>query len=101
MLNSSTLRQTPPTLSVLYVTWVLCSVVHRKDIFWYPAPTLIQSGGRIPEMYFRYTAEWRDFETYITDQTLLSVMAVRMWSYLKLISTKFKSLTVPLTFGLQ
>ncbi len=47
-------------------------------------------------MYFRFTAEQKDFETHITDQTLLSVMAVRMWSCLTLIVTKSKSLTVPL-----
>ncbi len=47
-------------------------------------------------MYFQFTAEERDFEAHITDQTLLSVMAVRMWSYLTLILTKWKSRTVPL-----
>ncbi len=47
-------------------------------------------------MYFWVTAEWRDFETHITDQTLISVMAVRIWSYLKLILTKHKSFKVPL-----
>ncbi len=48
-------------------------------------------------MYFQFTAEQRDFEIHITDQTLLSVMAVRMWSYLTLILiTKRSSLTVPL-----
>ncbi len=48
-------------------------------------------------MYFRFTAERRDFETHITDQTLLSVMAARMWSYLTLILIKCKSLTEPLS----
>ncbi len=48
-------------------------------------------------MYFRFTAEQREFETRITDQTLLSVMAVTMWSYLTLFLTKCESLTVPLT----
>ncbi len=62
MLNSSTLRQTSLISSVLSATWVLRSAVHRKDIFWYPAPTLIQSGERIPGTYFRFTAERRDFE---------------------------------------
>ncbi len=47
-------------------------------------------------MCFGFTAEQRDFETHITDQTLLSVLAVRMWSYLTLILTKYKSLTVHL-----
>ncbi len=48
-------------------------------------------------MSFLFTAEQRDFETHITDQTLSSVMAVRMWSYLILTLTKCKSLTVTLT----
>ncbi len=48
-------------------------------------------------MYFRFTAERRDFETHITDQTLLSVLAVRMWSCLTLTFTKCKTLTVPLS----
>ncbi len=39
-------------------------------------------------MYFQFTAEQRDFETHFTDQSLSSVMAVRMWSYI--------TLTVPL-----
>ncbi len=82
--------------SILSVTWVLCSAVHRKDIFRHPAPTLVQSGERNPEMYFRFTAERRNFETHITDQTLSSVMAARMWSYLTPNSTKCKSLTGPL-----
>ncbi len=73
------------------------SALHRKDIFWHRAATLIQSGERIPEMYFWFTAELRDFETNIADQTLLSVMAVRMWSYLTLNLTKCKSFTTPLT----
>ncbi len=68
----------------------------RKDIFWYPAPTLVQSGERTSEMYLQFTAERKDFESHITDQGLLSVMAVRMWSHLTLILTKCKSLTVPL-----
>ncbi len=88
MLNSSTLRQTSFIQIALSVTWVLRSAVHRKDIFCYPTPTLVQSGESIPEMYFRCTAERRDFETHITDQTLLSVMAVRLWSYLTLIFYK-------------
>ncbi len=100
MLNSSTFRQTSLLTSVLSVTWVLCSARHRKDIFCYPAPTLVQSGERIPEMHCWFTVEQRDFETRITDQTLLSVMAVRMWSYLTLVLTKCKSLTVPLIFFL-
>ncbi len=95
--HSSTLRQASLILSVLSVMWVLCSAIHRKDIFWYPTPTLVQSEERIEEMYFWFTAEQRDFETHITDQTLLSVLAVRMWSYSTLILTKCKSLTVPLT----
>ncbi len=54
--------------------WVLRFGVRRKDIFWYPAPTLVQSGERVPEMYFQFTAEQRDFDTHITDQMpLLSV----------------------------
>ncbi len=73
----------------------------KKDIFWCSNPTLVQSGEGIPEMYFWFILERRDFETHITDQTLLSVMAVRMWSFLTLILTKCKSLTVPLTFSMQ
>ncbi len=84
MLNSSTLWQASLTSSVLSVTWILRSAVHRKDIFWYPAPTLVQSEERIPEMCFLLTAERRDFETHITDQTVVSVLAVRMWSSLTL-----------------
>ncbi len=95
MLNSSTLRQTSLSSSVLSVTWVLRSAVHRKDIFWYPA--LVQSGERIPEMFFQFTAERRDFESHITEQTLLPVLAVRMWSCLTLIWTKCKSLIVPIS----
>ncbi len=87
--------QTSLKLSVLSVTWVLRSAVHTKDIFWCPALTLVQSGERIPEMYFRFTTKRRDSETNITDQTRLSVLAVRKWSYLILILIKRKSLTVP------
>ncbi len=50
-------------------------------------------------MYFWFTAERRDFETHITDQTLLSVLSVRMWSYLTIALTKCKSLTVPLNIS--
>ncbi len=97
MLNSSTLRQISLILSVLSVTRVLRSAVRRKDIFCYPTPTLVRSGERIPKIYFQFTAEWRDFETHITDQTLSSVMAVRMLSYLTLILTKCNSRRLPLT----
>ncbi len=45
-----------------------------------------------------FSAERRDFKTNIADQTLLSVMAVRMWSYLILVLTKCESLTVPFKY---
>ncbi len=56
------------------------------------ALALVQSGERIPGMYFWITAEH-----CLTDQTLLSVLAVRMWSYLTRILTKSESLTVPVS----
>ncbi len=43
-------------------------------------------------MYFQFTAEQRDFETRSTDQTLSSVLAVRMWSYLTSILKKVNHL---------
>ncbi len=33
-------------------------------------PTPVQSGDRVSEMFFPFTAEWRVWETNITDQTL-------------------------------
>ncbi len=47
-------------------------------------------------MYFQFIAKRRDFETLITDLTLLSVMAAGMWRYLTLILVR-QSLTVPLS----
>ncbi len=72
----------------------------QKRHFWYPAPTLVQSDKRIPEMYFQFNAERRGFETQFTYLTLLSVMAVTM-SYLTHILTKYESLIVPLSFVFQ
>ncbi len=49
-------------MECLSVTWLLRSAVHRKDISWCPALTLVQSGERISDIL---TAEWRDWEAHM------------------------------------
>ncbi len=80
---------------VLSVTWVLRSAIHRKDIFCHLTSLLSNQERGFQKCVF-FLLQNRDFESHITHQTLLSVLAVRMWSYLTLILTKCKSPTVPL-----
>ncbi len=80
------------------MTWLLRSAVHRKDISWCPALTLVQSGERIPQTYLWQpklcvsdgcqTAELRNTDVnkvWITTATLIRgiLLERHCWFYLR------------------